>query len=434
MRVKKENLWVLLFIFILAFSIRLIFIVNNQDGIETDEVEYDRLAMQLLESKEYVTSDGSPTSYRPPLYPAFLTLIYRIFGHHFFAVRFVQALIGYLIVCLLYLMERKIFNNTVGILTVVFSSFYMTFIVCTNLLYTETLFMFLLVLIVYLVIVSDKPNIAIFCMLGFLCGFLTLIRSAGLFVPLVALLFLIIKAKKRRLSLKKVIMPSLLILSCFAIVIAPWIIRNYKAHGKFVLISTNGGINMYQGLCRPDDGMIFTFPPGTEMSVKYDTMTNEVERNNFFIRETLKIYKTRPLFALKMFVVRFLFFWNIIDWEILGGNVINYHYIFILPFAVLGTSFAFKDKKEVSFILLIILYFTSFVLLFPGTPRYRMPIDGYIIMLGSYGIFEIINRQKRKTMPTFCIGIYFLFTYFLYKYSLQTKYFVRSLMEKLGLW
>lgn len=429
-----KKLILLLFIFILAFSVRASYIINNQKGIESDEKLYDDLARGLLESKAYVTQEGVPTSYRPPLYPAFLALIYGIFGHSYFIVRIIQAILSAFTVCILYLMTEKIFNRLTAIFVGIFSSFYMTFIVCAKLLYTETLFTFLLVFMIYLVVTTERPKMIRYGILGFLCGLLTLTRSMGLFLPFIALFFLIIKTEKRKPSLKKIVIASIVLLMCFATVIVPWTVRNYKAHGKFVLTSTNGGINMYQGLCKPDDGMIFTFPPGTKMSVKYDTMSNEVERNSFFIREALKIYKTRPLFALKMFVIRFLFFWNIIDWEILGGNVINYHYIFILPFAVLGTGFAFKDKKEVSFILLIILYFISFVLLFPGTPRYRMPIDGYIIMLGSYGIFEIIKRQKRKTMPTFCIGVYFLFAYFLYKYSLQTKYFVRSLMEKLGLW
>ena len=132
--------------------------------------------------------------------------------------------------------------------------------------------------------------------------------------------------------------------------------------------------------------------------------------------------------------MRFLFFWNIIDWEITGADTINYHYVFIIPFALLGTALGFKNKKDISLIILVILYFSSFVLLFPGTPRYRMPIDGYIIMLGCYGIYEFINKERKKVYPILGTGIYFLFTYILYKHSSQAKYFIKELMERLGLW
>lgn len=434
MKKKYRSLLIALLIFVAAFSVRILYLSDSPTEIETDEISYDNLAMRLLEGKGFVDADGVPTSYRPPLYPAFLALIYGIFGHSYFAVRIIQAIIGSIIVYVLYLTAKRIFNRPTAIITGIFSSLYMTFIICSKMLYTETLFTFLLVSIIYLAIAAEKPGMMRFCLLGTLCGIATLLRSTGLFLPFVALFILMLKVHKRKLPWKKVTASSAALVVCFLILIVPWTVRNYKVHGKLVSISTNGGLNMYQALCKPEDGMIFTFTPDSPIAIKYNAISDEVEQNNFLMSEALKIYKTQPLFAFKMFALRFLFFWNIIDWEILGGDVINFQYVFILPLAFLGTFFAFKSNKEIWDILIVILYFASFTLLFPGFSRYRMPIDGYIILLGSYGIYELIKRGTKKIYPISLISGYFLFTYFLYIYSAETKYFAKTLMERIGLW
>jgi len=429
-----KKILIILCIFIVAFSIRLTYILNNQSEIETDEITYDLLAMGLLESGAYVSPEGIPTSYRPPLYPTFLALIYRVFGHNYFFVRLIQAIISSLIVCILYLTADKIYNRLSSILVGVFSSFYMPFVACSRLLYTETLFTFLLVLIVYLVIVTDRPSITRFCILGFLCALSTLIKPIALFLPFIIISYSAIRARKGLISSDRIIAASVMLLLCFGSVLLPWSIRNYNVHGKFVLVSTNTGVNLYQGVSR-SPGKIFNPGKGGEaIWEQVHAISNEAEKSDFFVREAFNVYRTRPLFALKMLVIRFLFLWNVIDWEILGGDVVNYHYIFILPFAFLGTFFALKDKKEISLILVMVVYFILPVLLFPGTPRYRMPIDGYIILLGCYGIYALVQRQKEKTTPILCTGFYFLCAYLLYKYSLQTKAFIKDLMKMMGLW
>lgn len=424
---------IILIMFILALSVRLAYIATHQHEIDSDEVEYDRLATGLLEAKGYVASDGSPTSYRPPAYAAFLASIYSFFGKDYNIVRIVQAIIGALTVCLFYLIAYKIFNRTVAVATGIFSSFYMTFVVCTNLLYSETIFTFLLAFIAYLIVTTDKPNLLKFCALGVLCGFLTLTKSSGVFMPLIAIFVLLIKMQKRHLSMKKAFVASVILLLCFTAVMLPWTIRNYRIHGRFVPISTNAGLNMYVGI-KPVEGKIFGLGPRDEVAKRASTIINEAERNNYFIRATLQAYKEDPTVILRLLIMKFLFFWNIIDWEIMGGGVVNYHFIFIAPFFILGIIFSLKNKKEVLLMLLVILYFTSLVLIFQGVPRYRMPIDGYVIMLGCYGIYELIYKQRNKIRPAFYVGTYFLITYVLYKYSMQTKNFIKNLMEKIGLW
>ncbi|UCD55391.1 MAG: glycosyltransferase family 39 protein [Candidatus Omnitrophota bacterium] len=426
---------ILLFIFALAFSIRFAYLSANQRQIESDECLYDSLAIKLIELKGYVGSEGVPTSNRPPLYAVFLALVYTICGHDYFAVCLVQAFLGSLAVCFFYLIAEKIFNEPTAILTGIFSSFYMGYVFYTNFLLTETFFSFILAAIILIIVNIKQSNVIRFSLLGLLCGLLTLTKSSGFFVFLIAPVALWVKTKREKDFLKKIFSSSLALLLCFGLVILSWTVRNYKVHGKIIPISTNGGLNMYQAV-RPAYGKIPEMGPrGDSIAEKGFVISNETERNDYFFNMALQAYREDGLARiLKSFIIRFLFFWGAIDWNVTEGDIINYHYVFILPFALLGTIFSFKNRKEIFVILLVILYFTSLILLFQGCARFRMPIDGYIIILGCYGIYELINRQREKIYLVALVGIYFFFTYMLYRHSLYIKYFIKSVMEKIGLW
>lgn len=424
---------ILLFIFVLAMSLRIIAISEGTSAIESDEIEYDRLATSLLSGNGYVTAAGLPTSHRPPLYPAMLAAIYAVFGHSYFAVKIIQAVAGSATAILIYLLAENIFNKTTAILAGLLSSFYMPFLVCTRLLYTETFFIFLLFLITYLIIIMQRVSLAGCAALGLLCAALTLLRSNGFLMIFIVVFGLIIKARNANLTLNKIFLSISTLILCFVLVITPWTIRNYTVHKRFVLISTNAGLNMYQATIKTS-GKIYAIDPKDPVEVKASAASNEVDRNSIYTRAAMGFYKKHPLKALKMLALRYLFFWNIIDWEVMGGEVVNYQYVFILPFAIAGALFALKTQKEVTIILLVMMSFISLVLLIPGTARYRMPIDGYLMILGCYGIYEFVSRQKTKAYPVILTVAYLFAAYLLYKYSIYTKYFIKAFMERIGFW
>jgi len=425
--------FILLLIFALALSARLFFIANAPYSIESDEAEYDRLARCIMESRSYLNStESAPTSHRPPLYPALLALVYTVFGHSFFIVRLIQALMGSFTACLLYLIAEKIFNRKAALFAGIFSAFYMGYVFYAKFLYTETFFTFLLCLITYLSITAEKPGIWRFSAIGFLCGFLTLTRSSGFFVPLIVIVAIAAKTRREKI-LPKAAPSYLALLLCFGFVLLPWTIRNYRAHGRLVPVSTNAGLNIYQAV-RPLEGKLFEFGPRDEVAKKAETIPHEAERSDFYTRAAMKAYREDPLGALKVFAMRFLFFWNVIDWNVTDGKTVNYHYIFIMPFALLGLILSLKNRKEIFLPAVLILYFTSLVLVFQGFSRFRMPIDGFLIVIASYGIYEFINLRRKKIYPALCLGIYFLLTHLFYLHSLETKNSIRALMTQIGLW
>ena len=425
---------ILLFIFVITFSVRLSYIASEQDTIEQDEIQYDSLATRILETHTYTAQDGKPTALRPPFYPFFLALIYKIFGHSYLIARLIQAILSALTVCVFYLIAEKIFNKTTALLTGILASFYMTFNFYAESLLSETLFSFLLAVIVYLVVTAKSSELLKHCILGLLCGALTLVRSSGFFVPLVICFGLLISNLEKRESLKKYIKPVFLLIACFLFMLLPWTMRNYNIYKRIIPVSTNGGQNIYQAV-KPAYGKIPEMGPREDPIAEIGfSIPNEADRSDYFMKEAIKAYKENPKKAIRSFIIRFLFFWNIIDWNVTDGDIINYHFLFILPFALLGIIYSLRFRKESLFVLLVILYFSSLVILFQGAARFRMPIDGYIIIFGSYGVYEFVNRKKIKAIPILITASYFLLTFLLYENSLAVKYFIRNLMESIGIW
>ncbi len=63
----------------LIFSSSMAFVVPSGNELRyPDETEYHDLAVALSEGRGFVTADGRPTVYRPPGYPVFLSVVYRV--------------------------------------------------------------------------------------------------------------------------------------------------------------------------------------------------------------------------------------------------------------------------------------------------------------------------------------------------------------------
>src|SRR5262245_58525249 len=79
---SRRHLAVLLLILAIGAGVRLGLWVrfDGQPLNVWDEREYNALAVNLVEHGEYAFEPGKPDSLRPPLYPAVVAVVYRLFG------------------------------------------------------------------------------------------------------------------------------------------------------------------------------------------------------------------------------------------------------------------------------------------------------------------------------------------------------------------
>lgn len=317
-------------VLLVALSLRLIpVLLTSQLGIGLDDMfQYDMLARSLAAgsgfrwyaptdlarlapylgldvSKLSIDPRGMRTTFRAPLYPCFISLIYAAFGvgtERFFIVRLIQAFIGALLAPMTYFTALRILGGCDG------GSFarcewgaraaawivaaYPMLVIFPLGLATENLF-FPLVLGSALVLLklgdcvmpegtgqASRLRILSYAALaGLLLGLAALTRSVILLFAVLAVAWMAFTLRQRRAA---GVMAAVL-----GLTLAPWILRNSMLAGKATGIETSMGYNLYVGY-HPESTGTFTFGPSLDLlSILDDRARDEIgtQRAIEFIRE-----------------------------------------------------------------------------------------------------------------------------------------------------
>ncbi len=125
-----------------------IFILGIDAPPMGDDRDYDGIAWSLSQGEGF-RLNGVFISFRPPLYSAFLSLVYLIAGHSYPAARVAQALLGVLSVWLVFLIGRRLFGERRAFIAAALFAVAPADVFFSHGLLTETLFIPLLAAMVY---------------------------------------------------------------------------------------------------------------------------------------------------------------------------------------------------------------------------------------------------------------------------------------------
>lgn len=420
-------------IFVIALFIRVFYVVNFSPMLTGDAIDYHRLAVSLSEGKGYVTPEGRPTSWRPPLYPFFISLIYRLGGDSYFLLSLIQSIIWSITCVVIYFIGSACFDYRIGIISGLMSTLYLGFIRPAGLLLSETLFtLFIAIVVLCLLRVREKASLIRLIIIGVMLAAASLTKAITLLLPLFILaLFVINKVVPFRRSISY----FLIILSVMLLAIAPWTIRNYIVHGAFVPISNQGGITLYSSY-RPPEGKIFGQITNDETTARAYKIKSEAERSNFLYKETVNFIIHNPREVLKLSFLKAAFFFSPFDWEIVGEEgAYNFGYVFFAIFAVIGAYFAFKQKiNNINYLILPLAYFLFISVVTQGCPRYRLITEPYLIILAGFGLSTLYKKVKNRYLAT-AITLFILFSnYLIYLNGGSFKLWARGIFQQFGLW
>ena len=370
-------------IFLVALVLRLLPVLFTRElGIGLDDMfQYDMLARSLvsgngfrwyaqpdlaqlapyvnfdLTSVDYDPVHGIPTSFRAPLYPAFLALVYAISGTgfaRFFAARLTQAiLLGAPLAPLTYFTEKKLSPPPPGVvgsgvrsertarLSAWIVAAYPMLLIFPLGLGTENLF-FLLVLASFFFLLStiEQPSNFRFLLSGLLLGLTALTRSVILPFAGLAVLWIWFSLKQKR--------GALLVALALTVTILPWVIRNSLLYGKLTGIETSLGYNLYVGY-HPDSTGTFTFGPSLDLVAILDDSARDqlgTQRALEFIQADpgrfvpLAVSRLGHFFRLELRVLTYFYSSNFFGY-IPTPALLALAALFGLPFAILTISAAF---------------------------------------------------------------------------------------------
>lgn len=241
----------LLFIFFLAFALRLAWIAYARpdpgDGRLDDSLFYDFTAQTLAAGKGYIHFKGYATAQWPPGYPLLLAAIYKVFGHSIILAKLLNAFAGAAACLLIYAIGAKVFNRRVGFLAAVILAVFPSQIYYSTLVMTEALssalFAVLILLVLTWTIERDDPSPLRLFLLGVLLGAAALMRAEIAVLLLAVLLVWKLMIPSWRTFARR----AALLVAGMALVIMPWTIRNAISMHAFIPISSGAGHTFLAG-------------------------------------------------------------------------------------------------------------------------------------------------------------------------------------------
>ena len=418
--------YIIVFVLGLLIRIVLLYITRETGLMIVDEQHYHQLALNLLHGHGFGWSPGSLTSIRPPLYPFFVALLWKIAATESLSLIYVAHItLSILNTYLLYQLCVRLFNSRTALLAAAGFWLYPSFIAFDFLLLTEVLFTLLLTLVAlgYVVLLQTR-RLSVAWGTGCALGLAALTRSILWPFPLVLcpLAFLSVRGGwKLRTQL------ALYLLLGYAIVVAPWALRNTRLQGVFTVVDTMGGLNLLMGnyaytpFERTWDAVSLT----GQQSWAYDlpetapdgSPWTEGRKEKWAAQKALTYILAHPGLTLKRASVKFANFWGlervlIAGWlrgfyhpplwcMVMGTLAITLAYVLTMLLASLGFFLALPENRlaHVFFVAVIVFMCGVHTVVF-GHERYHLPLMPFILLYAAAAVRQRSWLRLREGILT----------------------------------
>ena len=409
LRQKFYPRWLIVtIIFAAALGIRIGAVLLEPETPIADAADYHRIATSLAEGQGYVNTAGRSTAWRPPGYPAFLALIYRVTGSSVGAATIVQSFVGALAVLMLMLLGSTVLNQIEGVIAAVIAAVYPLFVSLPRLLLSENLSLLLTITTLCAVAMYLKsPRVEWLVLFGGVSGVNTLVRGGNLMLPVIlgaGLLIVAIRSKPdewKHLSVR-----LLLPIALFVVILAPWTVRNYRVFHRFVPVATQEGLTLYGSYWPPvkNGRFIWGNLPGIEDPniAAANNLPDEIAASKFLHQTTVARLREQPAYFFRIIPSKLISLLVPLDWEILPhpigtGRRINWGYILIAVPAMFGFLLLCRNRRPNQWLLLVIpILVLVQTIVFYGSPRFRLPAEPIAILFASAGLAHTWGFLKNR--------------------------------------
>lgn len=421
MNTKEKKLLVAILILSVALRAATAVYTGNQ-VVElpgtADQVSYHNLALRILDGHGFTfgqdwwpaTRAGEPTAHWSYLYTSFLVLVYSLFGPNPLVARLLQALLtGLLHPWLAYLIGRRTFGPSVGMVSAGLTAVYAYFIYYAATLMTEPFYITAILASLYLAMrlvdaQDTAPRWRLAAGLGLTLGAAVLLRQ--LFLLFVPFLFLWIVWFERRRWAPLVLSGAVLVL-----MILPFTAFNYARFNRFVLLNTNAGYAFFWGN-HPIYGTQFIpiLPSETYSALIPDSLRSldEAALDQALLKEGLSFIVQDPgryiLLSLSRIPPYFMF-WPSPDSGTISNLARVLSFGLLWPFMLAGLILAVLNLRRPAspdgpcqaagpVILLIgfALVYTGIHLLTWTLIRYRLPVDAVLVCFAALALVYLFQR------------------------------------------
>ena len=261
---------------------------------------------------------------RPPGYPYFLAAVYVVAGPGYVTPRIAQFALALISCVLLFLIARRWRDAATGLVAAALYAVSWPLIFFEQELQAVGLFISLLLAVIFvLALWLERPTYWLSLVGGILLGFSALVRPTSLLLLPVLAVWILCTRPCRQSWRASAFASSMLLAGC-ALAVAPATVRNFIVAGDFVLVSSNGGINLYIGNNSEANGLCARVLPGYgEFGTCFDygTIAEAVERevgrdlkasevSSFFARKACHHIRENPRGTIGLLLKKTLLFWG----------------------------------------------------------------------------------------------------------------------------
>jgi len=371
------------------------------------------LACNLYVNGEYSLVQGIPSVDYEPLYPALMSISYAITGYNWLGLTILQAVLHLITSLLLFKIGTRLFHPIAGFFAACYHAFYPYLFTYSFSIYDTTLFVFLLVLTIELLL-TEKLSSKRLVLAGIIIGLAFLTRATIItFLPGL-FLYVFYRYFKSQNVTAAFISCSLIVAGCL-LAMAPWLVRNYSLTGK-LLISTHGSFGMWQGnnplsfeYLKANKSLdeIYRLNPPLPIYAQYPlaarTPDEDVKVSAAYQQEAVNWIKNNfPEFvSMGWLKAEKLWSWNrnpdskSVKFGSNEGRKSVYliSYLPILLLFPFGLILLFKKHPVEAFtLLLILLAFTGAHSIAIGFTRARIPIDFFLMLCSGITITWLLQR------------------------------------------
>jgi 4-amino-4-deoxy-L-arabinose transferase-like glycosyltransferase len=317
---RLEGVTALLWILLAGALVRVVFfLLFHHVGLYTDEVQYQEIAVNLAEGRGFMMEDRL-TSWRPPLYPFALSVLYRMAGTTDPDVaRVAQSILSLGTVVVVYLLARTVFGARVAPLAAAIMAFYPSLLFYNVHILSEVLFIFLGAVTAWgLAAYLQAPRLSMLVVAGVGLGLSVLTRD--IVWPTVVLMIALMKFRTG-LSWRRWAAHSAVLLAVFLALTVPWVVRNTRVQGTFTLIATNGGMVFLAGNYEhtPADRpwRANTLDPAFKVRYLFPQDLSEGVTQKLAVRRALAFIAEHPWLTIRNGVLRAANVWGL-EREVIG--------------------------------------------------------------------------------------------------------------------
>jgi len=411
MRIGRVGVAALLLV-IGALAVRIAYVdATPAYVLRHDAHDYDVHARSIAEGQGFskTLAHGRPTAFRPPGYPYFLGGVYRIFGvdrapapRRLRVARIAQAFVGTAIVALVGALAAQLWGAGVALVALALAAIYVPLITVGGAVMSEPLFdAFMLAALVAAVAHRRPPHRYRYAVLAGFLGGLAILTRANALILLAPLAVAVWDGRPWRS--RAALGPPLALVVAALLTVTPWTVRNAVELHAFVPVSTQLGSALagtYNDAARAD-----TQNPAAWQGLRhvpdYAYLFNRVDQipepqlERELRAASLRYIRAHPFYVAKVG------WWNTRRMLDLAGLrrsrataatlTIDHTWadrgivcFWIVAALALAGALAGVARRTPAWVWAVpVLMFLSVVFLVVETPRYRTPIDPFVILLAA---------------------------------------------------